>query len=117
MFKHTVPVHRGVNDPVGVGAPCRANDGSDKVEFTPQFPASCPYITTVGGTQGYDPEVAWVGSGGGFSNYFRRAWYQDRAARTYLDRAMTPDRRKEYGQYANYRGRGFPDIAAHSASP
>lgn len=102
---------------VGVGASCRANDGSNKVEFTPQFPASCPYITTVGGTQGYDPEAAWVGSGGGFSNYFRRPWYQDRATRGYLDRAMNQKLRKEYAQYTNYRGRGIPDIAAHSASP
>lgn len=58
-----------------------------------------------------------MGSGGGFSNYFKRPWYQDRAVRTYLDRAMDRELRKEYQQYANYRGRGFPDIAAHSASP
>lgn len=101
----------------GVGAPCRANDGSDRVEFTPQFPASCPYITAVGGTQGFDPEVAWGGSGSGFSNYFGRAWYQKDAIEKYLDEVMDWDLKKEYEQYANYTGRGFPDISGHSSSP
>ncbi|SPO01023.1 related to Tripeptidyl-peptidase sed4 [Cephalotrichum gorgonifer] len=101
----------------GVGAPCRANDGSDRVEFTPQFPASCPYITSIGGTQGYEPEIAWVGSGSGFSNYFKRAWYQKDAVRRYLDHAMDRDLKEEYKQYADYKGRGFPDISGHSAAP
>ncbi|PKS10336.1 hypothetical protein jhhlp_002087 [Lomentospora prolificans] len=101
----------------GVGAPCRANDGSDKVEFTPQFPPSCPYITSIGGTQGYDPEIAWVGSAGGFSNYFGRAWYQEEAIERYLDEVMDQDLKAEYEQYTNYEGRGFPDISAHSSSP
>ena len=102
---------------IGVGAPCRANDGSDKIEFTPQFPPSCPYITTVGGTQGYDPEVAWVGSAGGFSNYFERAWYQEVAIERFLDEVMDQELKAEYEQYTNYGGRGFPDISAHSSSP
>ena len=27
-------------------------------------------VTSVGGTQGFEPEEAWGGSGGGFSNYY-----------------------------------------------
>lgn len=100
-----------------MGAPCRANDGSDRVEFTPQFPGSCPYITAIGGTQGYDPEIAWVGSGSGFSNYFERAWYQEDAVETFIQEAMNRDLKEEYEQYANYTGRGFPDISGHSANP
>lgn len=101
----------------GVGAPCRANDGSNALQFTPQFPGSCPYITTVGGTQGYDPEVAWISSSGGFSNYFARAWYQEDAITTYLDKYIAQEVKEYYEQYTNFSGRGFPDLSAHSLSP
>jgi tripeptidyl-peptidase-1 len=100
-----------------VGAPCRANDGSEKVEFTPQFPPSCPYITTIGGTKSYDPEVAWEGSSGGFSNYFERAWYQKEAVGSYVGEVMDKKQKAEYDQYVNYEGRGYPDISGHSSSP
>lgn len=60
----------------GVGAPCKSNDGKNTTQFTPQFPGTCPYITSVGGTQAVTPEVAWVAGSGGFSNYFSRAWYR-----------------------------------------
>lgn len=100
-----------------MGAPCRANDGSDRVEFTPQFPASCPYITAIGGTQGYSPEIAWVGSGSGFSNYFERPWYQEDAVERFLQDAMNGDLKEEYEKYTDYTGRGFADMSAHSASP
>lgn len=60
----------------GVGAPCKSNDGKNTTQFTPQFPGTCPYVTSVGGTQAVTPEVAWVDGSGGFSNYFSRAWYR-----------------------------------------
>jgi tripeptidyl-peptidase I len=101
----------------GVGGACRANDGSDRVEFTPQFPPSCPYVTSVGGTMGYMPEKAWWGSSGGFSNYFGRAWYQAEAVGRYVDDKMGSDKRESYKEYANYSGRAFPDLAAHSMMP
>ncbi|KAK2009217.1 Pro-kumamolisin [Colletotrichum eremochloae] len=101
----------------GVGAPCRANDGSNTVQFTPQFPASCPYITAVGGTQAFGPEVAWVGSGSGFSNYFKQAWYQEDAVKQYLQSGISADTKAYYQPFTNFSGRGFPDISAHSASP
>lgn len=33
----------------GVGSFCQANDGTNATRFQPQFPASCPYVTAVGG--------------------------------------------------------------------
>lgn len=102
----------------GVGAPCQSNDGLARPEFTPQFPGSCPYITAVGGTQSYAPEVAWDASSGGFSNYFERAWYQEAAVAEYLSSHLAPAARANFSMYAGgFRGRAFPDVAAHSLSP
>ncbi|KAI9447256.1 subtilisin-like protein [Lactarius psammicola] len=67
------------------GGNCVANDGSGKVQFIPEFPATCPWVTTVGGTTDgltfEGPEVAASLSGGGFSNHFPRPDYQDEACR------------------------------------
>ncbi|KAK3935476.1 subtilisin-like protein [Diplogelasinospora grovesii] len=101
----------------GVGAPCQSNDGRRSPEFTPQFPGSCPYITAVGGTQAYNPEVAWDASGGGFSNYFARAWYQQDTVSDYLVNHIAPETKQYYVDYTNFSGRAFPDISAHSLTP
>lgn len=101
----------------GVGAACMSNDGKNNAEFTPQFPATCPYVTAVGGTQSYAPEVAWEASSGGFSNYFETAWYQTQTVKTYLDKHVTPETKAYYTKYTNFSGRAFPDISAHSLSP
>lgn len=88
-------------------------------EFNPIFPATCPYITSVGGTIGGDspePEAAWEGSSGGFSRYFPRPLYQQRAVRGYLEQ-VDGATLEYYSNYTNLRGRGFPDVAAHSAKP
>jgi tripeptidyl-peptidase-1 len=45
-----------------------------------------PWVTTVGGTTSYFPEVAASLSGGGFSNYFDRPAYQKDAVPTFLRR-------------------------------
>ncbi|KAI9451814.1 hypothetical protein BJY52DRAFT_1214870 [Lactarius psammicola] len=70
---------RGDNG-VGVGD---YKDDYGRVRFIPKFPASCPYITSVGGTMTLS-EVAAGLSGGGFSNYFPRHDYQDNAVPTFL---------------------------------
>jgi tripeptidyl-peptidase I len=109
----------------GLGAACKANDGSGRLEFDPQFPASCPYVTAVGGTQGVDgsasqctaEQEAWFASSGGFSRYFQRPWYQDRAVTTYLDQHVLPETRKYYSAYTDFHGRGFPDVSAHALFP
>ncbi|KAL1296490.1 hypothetical protein AAFC00_000003 [Neodothiora populina] len=101
----------------GVGAPCQANGPNKTAEFTPTFPGSCPYVVSVGGTQSIDPEIAWTGSAGGFSNYFAQAWYQKSAVQAYLDQYISPEVKAYYAPYTNFSGRGFPDISAHSSDP
>lgn len=56
--------------------------------FIPAFPASCPWVTSVGGTKGFAPEVAVTrfGSGAGFSNYFGMPSYQTGAVEGYLSK-------------------------------
>jgi tripeptidyl-peptidase-1 len=101
----------------GVGAPCKSNDGKNTTQFTPEFPGTCPYIISVGGTQAVTPEVAWVAGSGGFSNYFPRPAYQELAVRTYLSSHISPATKQYYEPYTNFAGRGFPDISAHSLTP
>ncbi|KAE9383351.1 subtilisin-like protein [Gymnopus androsaceus JB14] len=38
--------------------------------FMPVFPATCPFVTAIGSTQGFGPEKAINFTGGGFSNFF-----------------------------------------------
>lgn len=107
----------------GVGEICRANIGNNlgegTPEFTPMFPSSCPYITSVGGTQSVGPEVAWNFSAGGFSNLFPVAWYQRQAVDSYLTDHIDRHAKEYYtnNNYVNFSGRGFPDVAAHSFYP
>ncbi|KAH8980796.1 subtilisin-like protein [Lactarius akahatsu] len=91
----------------GVGKDCK--DGSGNVRFIADFPASCPYLTAVGGTTEYDPEVAAPLSGGGFSDHFPRPVYQDVAVSAFLSRQGT-----HYAGLYNPEGRGIPDIAAQA---
>jgi tripeptidyl-peptidase I len=35
----------------GIGSNCLSNDGQKRKEFNPQFPGTCPWITSVGGTE------------------------------------------------------------------
>lgn len=103
---------------MGPGASCQSNDGKKKTKFMPGFPASCPYVTTVGGTQLSSNTSAGGKSGkssavdfssGGFSEYFDRPQWQDKAVAEYL---------KKYGdkweKYYNKKGRAYPDLAAHA---
>jgi tripeptidyl-peptidase-1 len=74
-------------------------------------------VTSVGGTVSFNPEVAWVGSSGGFSYYFKRPSYQNHAVGTYLDKYITAETKEYYGAFVDFSGRGFPDVAAHSVNP
>ncbi|KAJ5668145.1 uncharacterized protein N7477_006715 [Penicillium maclennaniae] len=94
----------------GVGSSCQSNDGSKRTKFIPGFPASCPFVTSVGGTYGIKPEEAADFSGGGFSDLFPRPAYQDQAVQGFLDR-MDRDHWKDL---YNSKGRGIPDIAAQA---
>ncbi|KAL1850710.1 hypothetical protein VTK73DRAFT_9606 [Phialemonium thermophilum] len=101
----------------GVGGTCLAADFKT-AQFTSVFPASCPYLTAVGGTSSAIPyEVAWNGSSGGFSRYFPRPKWQEEAVTGYLAKYVSDDTKAYYGQYVNWTGRAFPDVAAHSLWP
>ena len=102
---------------LGVGAGCKTNDGKNTTRFTPQFPSTCPYITSVGGTQSVAPEIAWVASSGGFSDYFPQPSYQKSAVETYLTKYLPAATKKYFSAYADFSGRGFPDVSAHSLTP
>ena len=66
----------------GIGSYCRKNDGSNQPTFLPEFPSTCPWITSIGGTEGISPEIAWRDSSGGFSYYFKQPYYQREAVNT-----------------------------------
>lgn len=93
----------------GVGSICQTNDGTNSTRFMPMFPASCPFVTSVGGTQGVEPERASDFSGGGFSDLFCRPRYQDKAVTEYLDTLGD-----QWDGLYNPEGRGFPDVAAQA---
>ncbi|SLM38478.1 tripeptidyl peptidase protein [Lasallia pustulata] len=63
---------------VGPTGACVSNDGKTTTMFLPSFPASCPYVTTVGATRTSPlespPSIPLTISprGRGFSNYFPR---------------------------------------------
>ncbi|KAG8544526.1 hypothetical protein GDO81_022320 [Engystomops pustulosus] len=96
------------------GAGCRQVSKERNV-FRPSFPASSPYVTTVGGTSFKNPfqvtyEVTDYISGGGFSNVFPMPDYQVSAVLEYLKSSvkMPPE------SYYNRSGRAYPDVAALS---
>ncbi|KAH9060876.1 peptidase S8/S53 domain-containing protein [Lactarius vividus] len=94
------------DDGVGKGD-CVANDGS--VRFISSFPATCPYVTAVGGTRGHGPEIAASLSAGGFSDIFRRPYYQEQAVIEFLQHLGY----QYQGKY-NAKNRGIPDISAQA---
>jgi len=92
--------------------------------YNPDFPSTCPYVTTVGATQvaagnsPFVPEVAVYAvddigriftSGGGFSNVFAQPSYQKAAVTAFLDSATNLPPRS----YFNASGRAFPDVSAN----
>ncbi len=119
----------GVAGPAGDGGNADGCLGTGQI-FNPDFPATCPYITTVGAT--YLPPGASVqtdaetavtrfGSGGGFSNIYPMPDYQKTAVQAYLTNSPPP-----YASYSgtnnqnigagggiyNSAGRGYPDVSA-----
>ncbi|KAI9452661.1 subtilisin-like protein [Lactarius psammicola] len=94
------------NEGIGEGD-CVDDDGNFR--FMPNFPATCPHVTAVGGTTGYEPEEAARFSGGGFSDYFERPKYQQEAVSAFLQ-----DLGSQYQGLYNASGRGIPDMAAQA---
>ncbi|KAI1162839.1 subtilisin-like protein [Nemania serpens] len=94
----------------GPGSACQTNDGKNTTRLLPIFPAACPYLTSVGGTVGVEPEHAIYFSSGGFSDIFPRPLYQEEAVSKYV-RGIGGTFKGLY----NPRGRGFPDVAAQGS--
>jgi tripeptidyl-peptidase-1 len=114
----------------------------DSTIFTPGFPATCPYLLTVGSTEmnrkdPSAPPTPWekleeaattsFPSGGGFSNIHGAPSYQKSAVKAYYDQVESSLPFKAYhqiikdGDFSNvtradhlyhHGGRGFPDVGA-----
>lgn len=96
------------------GAGCHRFE-NETYTFEPDFPASSPYVTTVGGTMftGMFTDVNEKGndiSGGGFSNVFEMPKYQVETVAGYLNSSTPlPD-----SKYYNPSNRAYPDVSAMS---
>ncbi|PWN28386.1 subtilisin-like protein [Jaminaea rosea] len=103
----------GVGDTASV---CKSNDGKNTTMFLPTFPSTCPWVTSVGATMRFDPEVvttkeaSFIISGSGFSNYFPRPDYQKKAVAGYLAKIGN-----KHANLYNHTGRAYPDIAAQGS--
>ncbi|KAL2854044.1 peptidase S8/S53 domain-containing protein [Aspergillus pseudodeflectus] len=105
--------------------------GTDGKVFSPDFPATCPYITAVGATtvppggdDAHRPKeiaVRTFGSGGGFSNVFGRPGYQQSTVQKYLRKtdldypyyeSIDNSSFAENGGIYNRIGRAYPDVSA-----
>jgi len=85
--------------------------------FNPSYPATCPYVTAVGATQGPEAgttEVACssktgglITTGGGFSGFYTQPSYQTSAVSAYMSSGVQLPPSAQY----NGAGRGYPDIA------
>ena len=98
--------------------------------FNPTFPSTCPYVTSVGGTQlppngsVTDREVALkqqlgsqlISSGGGFSNVFEVPGYQSRAVQSYLTSQAAHLSNMTILSNSTGFSRGYPDVAANAAN-
>ncbi|KAF9985972.1 hypothetical protein BGZ75_002347 [Mortierella antarctica] len=93
----------------GTGENCFTNDGRNATRFQPLFPASCPFVTAVGGTVGMSTERAATLSGGGFSEYFPLQQWQYSSVQTYLSKISS----KHRGLFKP-TGRAYPDVAAQA---
>ncbi|KAK6855941.1 hypothetical protein PG995_008092 [Apiospora arundinis] len=123
--------------------PATGHNATSKTgRFSPQWPSSCPWITSVGGTQkqraaapskanntelGSSREEAfrYIGSidnvtytsSGGFSNNFAAPAYQRDAVSAYKQlQGEHLSRLEASGHYADSGGRGYPDVSLLASS-
>jgi tripeptidyl-peptidase-1 len=91
----------------------REDCGPRPIRFQPDFPASSPFVTSVGGTDfktyNIGDEIGWAGSGGGFSDIFSIPNWQAAAVAAY--KASPLAKLPETARWNN-TGRGYPDLAA-----
>ncbi|OQS07669.1 tripeptidyl-peptidase, partial [Thraustotheca clavata] len=119
----TVLVASGDNGVSGT----RITDGGMNVtegcsKSAPEWPASSPWVTTIGATQLADDGVTeivcsgatngLITSGGGFSSVYSTPDYQKDAVLSYLASSNAPHK----DGFFNTHGRGYPDISAIGAN-
>ncbi|KAF8268741.1 peptidase S8/S53 domain-containing protein [Lactarius quietus] len=86
--------------------------GNPQVKFRPTFPASCPFVTAVGGTTGFTPETETAAplSGGGFSTIFERRHTKRKAFTNTLRNSVANIKASTSAS----GGRGLPDVSAQA---
>ncbi|KAH9933251.1 subtilisin-like protein [Epithele typhae] len=109
----------------GYGDVCLDDTGApsyDGTRFSPSFPGTCPYVTSVGATQVNpgasvtDPESACeqvIYSGGGFSNVFAMPSWQKDAVSGYLTKYPPPYSTELWNATGS---RAYPDLSANGAN-
>ncbi|RFU25414.1 hypothetical protein B7463_g10924, partial [Scytalidium lignicola] len=122
----TIMFSSGDTGVAGLRGECLNPDGSPTPVsaeygiFNPMFPGTCPYITSVGGTQleagvsVHTPESAAAFSGGGFSNLFPVPDYQKEAINYYYANFAPPYNSSIYNNTQLVRG--FPDVSANAVN-
>ena len=116
---------RGVTIVVASGDDGAANFGArtdpTQCGFTPSFPATSPFVTAVGATQGVEAGSAelpclsntngGITSGGGASVYFSQPSYQATFVKNYFAQLKAQGAFPPTSQWNQY-GRVYPDVAA-----
>ncbi|KAJ7231629.1 subtilisin-like protein [Mycena rebaudengoi] len=77
----------------------------------PTFPSTCPFVTSVGATQGFTLEKGINLTGGGFSNFFPTPDYQTSAVSGFLETLSS-----DFAGIFNETGRGYPDVSTQGLS-
>jgi tripeptidyl-peptidase-1 len=103
----------------GVGGLPVYESGNRSCGYNPVWPATAPYVLSVGATQGPEsgmPEVTCsyltngtITSGGGFSNMYAMPEWQKAAVDTYFDTVQGTTLEPFEGY--NRSGRGYPDVS------
>ncbi|KAL2214662.1 tripeptidyl peptidase precursor [Sarocladium strictum] len=86
---------------------CLVNDGSGRKAAMATFPATCPWVTSVGAVTGAEKLTAAGFSTGGFSQYFPRPDWQDKDVEGYV-KALDGELDGLY----NSSMRAIPDVSA-----
>lgn len=90
---------------------CVSKDRQPRKMFMPTFPASCPYVTSVGATHNMGPPVMGAEfSTGGFSTFFTRPDFQRAVVDPYVDEMVARNDSRLPLFVRN--GRAMPDISA-----
>ncbi|KAK8869038.1 tripeptidyl-peptidase 1 [Apiospora arundinis] len=86
---------------------CKGPDSEPR--FIPTFPASCPWVTTVGATARWGGAVGF--SSAGFSNYYPRPEWQNAVVEKYLANNTQVGVPEDSWFAWNKSGRAYPDLS------